>query len=560
MTNKGLTEIPEELCALTHLTKLEMWGNRLEDLPSSFAQLSSLEHLDLTDNHFREIPSAVFELEELKVLMLPENLVCQVPEAIGRLRNLETLWLGENVESIDPAIGQLGELEELRVRSRGPISLPVEMGQLHNLRMLKLGECALPEFPRWILELTSLENLFLNDCGLREIPEGIRDLSLLQGLDLSNNDLSTLPDSLFELEALGGLYIYDNPKLPVITVPHGRLPNLQEIAQGDFDAVQSGEPVVSGVVYFPPENCFVGVPYRQTGAPLRQSSEDKRWHDLQVYGAPPGAKVVDLWMSGDRWISSLRVPTRDSEGFDLPMLAITSDFAKWTFLDLAPFIGAAELLSVVSAAISGESIAVVVSREMKSGREKTEVLSGAISGSLKASKAPMPGYVEVIEAPSGFVTYGMPRRGPARTKIFHSSEGVEWAEVGGLDGTFTLNRLNDTLIAELDGLFTSNDRGVTWDRVDIDHQMASAPAYMEGVVGPGGYAVSVAGERPGKGLVSRIWFSADGVNFSEVPTGQPDEEFIHIDPIGAADDFILCRRSNVSDGGLSELIHLRLPE
>jgi Leucine-rich repeat (LRR) protein len=56
MDNNEMTELPEELCAITSLREMRGAGNKLSGLPLEFGFLVNLEKLYLQKNVIKELP------------------------------------------------------------------------------------------------------------------------------------------------------------------------------------------------------------------------------------------------------------------------------------------------------------------------------------------------------------------------------------------------------------------------------------------------------------------------------------------------------------------------
>lgn len=77
--------------------------------------------------------------------------------------------------------------------------LPESIGQLTQLQVLRLHVTHLESLPECIGKLTNLEILSLAKNQLTSLPECITQLTQLKELDVSYNRLTSLPDSLYEL-------------------------------------------------------------------------------------------------------------------------------------------------------------------------------------------------------------------------------------------------------------------------------------------------------------------------------------------------------------------------
>lgn len=574
ISNRSLTEIPEELCGLTHLTKLEMWSNDLRELPSGFSALSSLEYLDFSGNKFNEIPVPIFDLRELKSLLLGDNQINEIPDEIARLSNLVSLTMAANpIETVSPAIGELQNLEVLQLGSDGSAPFPAGIANLEKLEFLILSGYNLTEFPDEVFELENLERLWLVNCGLQEIPEKVGSLSKLQVLYLADNDLASLPESVFEMAELRGLFLQGNPRLPIFDVPDGALPNLVELAHGgmevsywdpetrELEVVEDSENLhISSAVFVNADQGFVGATFRDGNGRPAKSTTGEVWTEFDIPGMPEGSVVGDVIRTGG-WVAATgKAPAGSWDRDDRPgpSIALSKDCETWSVLDLTDLVREDEHLAVSGIAVSGDAMLAHAYRTPRSGSEKSVLLRGPLTGPLRVSKAPMSNLWGVIATPVGFVAHGGTRRGGERTKVFHAKGGSGWVEVGGLDGWFSLSRVNSVLVAYGQTLAVSLDWGLTWKPVSLGLGAVSETTFMSSSVGHAGFAVSVLSANSNGRYSTSVWFSPDGVEFIELKLDALMSPGSHADVMAVADDFILSR-SRTREHGSGDWIRLPLP-
>lgn len=230
----GLTRVPEWIGELTQLTRLNLYGNRIEALPESIGNLVNLVELNLGDNQLTSVPASIGRLTALTRVDLDRNRISALPGSIGRLSRLVRLELfanrltdlpastarlhaltrldlGRNPLGALPApVTELTGLTRLDMSNTGLTELPDSIGRLANLVHLGLDSNRLSSLPLSIAALTKLNRLNLNRNRFTELPEHIGALTELIRLDAENNKLRALPRSITELEHLGGLYIDGN--------------------------------------------------------------------------------------------------------------------------------------------------------------------------------------------------------------------------------------------------------------------------------------------------------------------------------------------------------------
>lgn len=90
--------------------------------------------------------------------------------------------------------------------------VPEEIGILTGLRNLSIyGNKKLTQLPDTIGNLTNLEHLRLNNNALTSIPDSIGNLTQLKKLALMDNNLKTLPDTIRNLTNLRLILMGGNP-------------------------------------------------------------------------------------------------------------------------------------------------------------------------------------------------------------------------------------------------------------------------------------------------------------------------------------------------------------
>ena len=105
----NLTNIPEDISALTNLTYLNLHhNNQLSTLPDSISALSKLYRLSLYANHLTSIPQCITTLSNLKELCLNNNKLISIPQCISTLSNLTFLLLHNNPTLKYPPYSTIG--------------------------------------------------------------------------------------------------------------------------------------------------------------------------------------------------------------------------------------------------------------------------------------------------------------------------------------------------------------------------------------------------------------------------------------------------------------------
>ncbi|MDA3893981.1 MAG: leucine-rich repeat domain-containing protein [Salinivirgaceae bacterium] len=124
LSNKGITELPEELGDLTTLKTLNLSYNNISILPASIIKLVNLKSLFLTRNKISKLPIGISNLDKLELLDVSYNPLLKIPREIGSFTQLKLL---------DASYCELQ-------------SLPLDLTKLYNLKNLTLEDNPL-EFP-----------------------------------------------------------------------------------------------------------------------------------------------------------------------------------------------------------------------------------------------------------------------------------------------------------------------------------------------------------------------------------------------------------------------------
>ncbi|CAI9299265.1 unnamed protein product [Lactuca saligna] len=161
---KGLTEWQPRNKTSDRYTKISLMDNRIEKLPHHQLHFPLLDTFLIRRNYLSVIPDEFFGgMKEVKVLDMSYNKITSLPQSLKLLTKLITLDISYNKNLIEICIvGELKDLEILKVRKTGIKVIPEEIGQLTNLRLLDAGECddLSHVAPGVISKLTWLEELY----------------------------------------------------------------------------------------------------------------------------------------------------------------------------------------------------------------------------------------------------------------------------------------------------------------------------------------------------------------------------------------------------------------
>ncbi|KAL7588285.1 hypothetical protein Lser_V15G40138 [Lactuca serriola] len=162
-------------------TKISLMSNIIRKLPDHELHFPLLDTFLIRYNGLSMIPDDFFGgMKEVKVLDMSFNNITSLPQSVKLLTKLITLDLSWNESLYEISlIGELKDLEILKVRGTRIKVIPGEIGQVTNLRLLDAGDCRYLSHvtPGVISKLTWLEELYigtlathsLSDLGLMEI-------------------------------------------------------------------------------------------------------------------------------------------------------------------------------------------------------------------------------------------------------------------------------------------------------------------------------------------------------------------------------------------------------
>jgi Leucine-rich repeat (LRR) protein len=143
-----LTTLPEWICDLTSLTKLDLSHSGIQSLPPSIGRLQNIECLNLCyTDCLSNLPDEIGDMTTLIILDLCSSKIKSLPPSIGRLQNLEYLDLRytHSLSNLPEEIGNLNNLKELNLQYSGIKWLPDSIGRLKGLLYLNIYRTTIPE-------------------------------------------------------------------------------------------------------------------------------------------------------------------------------------------------------------------------------------------------------------------------------------------------------------------------------------------------------------------------------------------------------------------------------
>jgi len=129
------------------VTELDLSNKGITELPDEIGDISNLKILNLSYNNITALPSSICKLLNLEKLLLTRNKISRLPVGMGSLKKLKTLDLSYNpLVKISSEIGLHSKLDLLDISFCELRSLPVDITNLYNLKTLILEENPI-EFP-----------------------------------------------------------------------------------------------------------------------------------------------------------------------------------------------------------------------------------------------------------------------------------------------------------------------------------------------------------------------------------------------------------------------------
>ena len=176
---------------------------------------SGATKLDLSLMQLTELPESLGQLTQLQSLRLNNNQLTSLPEWLSQLTQLQSLDLGSNQLSVLPTVLlKMTGLKSLEAYKNGLETLPSWLGELSALEVLVINANLLTDLPMSMANLRTLRELYLGrglgGCPLKRLPFCIRCLSQLQILEANDCELEVLPEWLGHLTQLKSLDFSSN--------------------------------------------------------------------------------------------------------------------------------------------------------------------------------------------------------------------------------------------------------------------------------------------------------------------------------------------------------------
>ncbi len=140
-----------------------------------------------------QLPDLIGELSDLEELKIIGVNLTSLPTSIGKLTKLKTLHLHKNLLSdLPPSFGKLSNLEELDIKNNLFTNLPDPICKLPQLKRLNLSSNPLTGLPDNITKLQHLEELGLSMNVFQGNPPCGKKMPALEWIQLQDNKISSL--------------------------------------------------------------------------------------------------------------------------------------------------------------------------------------------------------------------------------------------------------------------------------------------------------------------------------------------------------------------------------
>ena len=216
LSNKALSEIPQEIAKMQNLEYLDLSNNLIGGIESALDSNFKLKHLDLSFNKgfstfrisefftensmieeinlracgIRNLNYELRNLQALHTLSLSKNNLEFIPEEISQARSLKYLDLSDNrLKKADMSFANLWNIEYLVISSNDSLALEPLMGNLqhkNNLKTLVFSPKILSKHMANSLNSTGIENLIFKDTEILELSNSLRKNETLKSITFIN--------------------------------------------------------------------------------------------------------------------------------------------------------------------------------------------------------------------------------------------------------------------------------------------------------------------------------------------------------------------------------------
>ena len=164
-------DVPTESEEKTDLVaKTEPTGEKKEEKTSIMDVFSTGSTVDLSNKGLTQVPNNVINDRSMTKLILSNNSIESLPSQVENWKNLEAFYIeNNNLKSFPGEIRHMSKLEILDGSGNGMTDLPAEIGQLGNLKTLDLSNNDIDEFPNELQNLKGLETLDIRGNPVKDV-------------------------------------------------------------------------------------------------------------------------------------------------------------------------------------------------------------------------------------------------------------------------------------------------------------------------------------------------------------------------------------------------------
>ena len=224
-----LEALPDELCELWTLGKLEAGDNRIHVIPRSISNLTVLSVLSLKNNSLSLIPDELCGCHSLRYLSLNANNLLSLPLQIFALTALSRLTIAaNNIQFLPNQMDKMSSLTHLDLSHNPLRTIPPSLGARHDsLKTFLVQNCPeLQDPPQNIISaghehlLNYMRKVWRGVCTARLVLTGLSmgsivclphfDFSSLVEIRIDRNEIKIIPDIICSFENLLSLRFRDN--------------------------------------------------------------------------------------------------------------------------------------------------------------------------------------------------------------------------------------------------------------------------------------------------------------------------------------------------------------
>lgn len=182
-------ETLEGIGYLKSITELNLGKSNIKEVPNEIAECKNLKRLDMLKAFgLEKLPGNIGELENLEFLRVSLTVVNELPESVGNLKKLKYLYFDNCAITMVPqSIGSCESLIVLDLHNTHISKVPDSITNLKKLKSLDLGYTKITCLPENIDELTELIRLDLFGLDIRQLPQSMKNLTKLEYLNVFNN-------------------------------------------------------------------------------------------------------------------------------------------------------------------------------------------------------------------------------------------------------------------------------------------------------------------------------------------------------------------------------------